>query len=98
MRTYEEIERFHSEFVERHSSPARAKFMCSFGDKSGSVSMLDSSLGSPTSRKPVTMSLKSSPLRRLETSQQVAFLPYGDALKVHSFQVETRFRILKAPT
>ena len=85
------LEKFHLDYVQHHSSPARAKFAYEFST---------SPRGSPTKKLQKT----ASPLPerfgglRYETTNQFGYMSYGDAVKLPAFAPSTMYRVMKAPT
>lgn len=90
------LKRFHDDFLMKHSSPAREKFIYEFGRKSLPSSWL------PTEQPPRQQLVASPPLSsvkrnlNLETSNQFQYMSYEDALKIPSFQPEVKHRYVKS--
>ena len=91
------LEKFHADFVERHSSPSRQKFLVEFGRAGMPAHVL------PAATKPLEEA-KAPPMltkfegQRFETTNQFRYMPYTEALKLACFRPEVKHRYMKAET
>ena len=94
------LEAFHAKFVQHHSYPARRNFLYEFGKDRLIEFGKEGWLPAPTVKESEPSPSKANryPGQRFETTNQLKFLPYDDALRMIIFQPETKHRYVKAET
>ena len=89
------LKKFHDDFLMKHSSPMREKFIYEFGREAVPASWMPPP-------QPVQQQLASPSLamadkdKRFETSNQCHYMSYEAALRIPSFRPEVKHRNLKS--
>ena len=89
------LKKLHDDFVTRHSSPMREKFVYEFGRNcAGPASWMP--VPPVMKEQPPSPSLRTiDPSQRFESTNQSHYMPYTEALKIPSFRPEVKHRNLK---
>ena len=97
---YKRLAAFHAQYLEKHSSPLRARFVYEFG---ADVAAAMPGVGRAEPRRFFVGSPTSSPLpakyagQTFDTTNQYQYRPYGDEVYSGPFSPEVKHRVMKAP-